>query len=250
MHGVNGPHHHRGDRLVISGDYQYRALTEGHPIQRYWHASKLKLVDRLLRPSSADRVLDVGCGSGVVADHIASSGAQVIGVDANPAAVAFAADRFARSNLEFVNGYVDELAYPDGAFTKIVFMEVLEHLPASDAVSALDTFRRLLAPGGRLLVTTPNYSGVWPALEAVLDLTGLAAHMDTDQHVSRYNHSTLAEVAGGAGLRPLRIGTFCTVAPFIAPFNRGLADRFFELEIRGNLPFGNVLYALVVPRRP
>ena len=243
MHGVNG--HHRGDRISISGDYQYRALTEGHPVQRYWHASKLKLVDSLLRPSSADRVLDVGCGSGVVADHIATCGAKVIGIDANTAAIAFAADRFARPNLEFVSGYIDELSYPDGAFTKIVFMEVLEHISAADAIPAIETFRRLLAPGGRLLITTPNYSGVWPAIEALLDLTGLAAHMDTDQHVSRYDHSMLLDVAQGAGLRPLRIGTFCTVAPFVAPFHRGLADRFFELELRGNLPFGNVLYALV-----
>lgn len=248
-HAGSAPHDadhpaRRGDRIAIPGDYQYRALTEGHPVQRYWHAAKLKLVDRLLRPSSADTVLDVGCGSGVVADHIASTGARVIGLDANPAAIEFASSQFVRPNLEFLTGFAHELPYEDGSFTKVVFMEVLEHIARSDAIAVMGTLRRLLSGRGRILVTTPNYAGVWPALEALLDRTGRAAHMADDQHVSRYDRSMLDGALRSAGLRTLRIGTFSTVAPFVAPFHRGLADRFFEMELRGNLPFGNVLYAL------
>lgn len=238
------PVQRRGDRIAIPGDYQYRALTEGHPVQRYWHASKLKLVDRVLRPSARDRVLDVGCGSGVVADHIASTGATVIGLDPNAAAIEFARHRFVRPNLEFVTGFADDLSYPDGAFTKIAFMEVLEHVRGSETKSVMRTLRRLLSPGGRLLVTTPNYAGLWPALEAFLDRTGLAAHMAEDQHVSRYDRSALCGLVEAGGLRLMRVGTFCTVAPFVAAFHRGLADRFLELELRRSLPFGSVLYAL------
>ena len=234
--------------MDIHGDYQYRALTQGHPVQRYWHASKLALVDRILKPVRTDKVIDVGCGSGVVADHIASTGAEVVGVDANRSAITFATQHFARTNLEFRVGTAGDLRFDDGAFTKIVFMEVLEHLSVAEAEPVMTILRRLAAPGGRLLVTTPNYSGVWPALEAVVDRTGRAAHMAHDQHVSRYNRSQLERLLESASFRPIRIGTFCTVAPFLAPFSRPLANRFLELELRGYLPFGSILYGLAAAR--
>ena len=242
-------HHRRGgDAIEIGGDYQYRALREGHAVQRYWHASKLALVDRFLRPSRSDKVIDVGCGSGVVADHIASKGAEVVGVDANPAAIAFATQRYGRPRVAFRLGTADELSFPNGAFTKVVFMEVLEHLGAAEARPVMSTLRRLLPPEGLLLVTTPNYAGIWPVVEALVDRTGRAAHMAHDQHVSRYDRLQLQRLLDGAGFTPLRIGTYCTIAPFLAPFSKSVADRYRELELRGNLPFGNVLYGLAAAR--
>ena len=243
------PHHRRGgDDIEIRGDYQYRALTHGHPVQRYWHASKLLLVDRFLRPSPSDKVIDVGCGSGVVADHIASKGAEVVGVDTNPSAIAFATQRFGRPSVEFRLGTAEDLPFPNGAFTKVVFMEVLEHLSADEARPMMSTLRRLLAPRGLLLVTTPNYGGIWPFVEALVDRTGRAAHMAHDQHVSRYDRSHLQRLLEGADFTPLRIGTYCTIAPFLAPFSRPVADRYLDLELRGHLPFGNVLYGLAAAR--
>jgi len=244
----HGEHRREGDGIAIDGGYQYRALTEGRPVQRYWHAAKLRLVDALLGDVSPVTALDLGCGSGVVANHLAAKGIQTTGLDANPAAVAFARRTFDRPNLAFREGLVDELDLAPASIDLIVIMEVLEHLHASQVLPLLRSARSLLAPGGRLLLTTPNYAGTWPVLEWMLDHTSLVPHMHEDQHVSRWTRRTLGSALAGAGFRTERIGTYCTVAPFISPLGRHVADRAFDLELRFDLRFGNLLYALATPR--
>lgn len=55
-----------GDTIAIDGGYQYRALTEGYRVQRFWHYSKTLAIQEFLPPQSTDRIIDVGCGSGVI----------------------------------------------------------------------------------------------------------------------------------------------------------------------------------------
>ena len=80
-----------GDTVAIAGDYQYRALTEG---PRPAVLARYEAVARpaLPVPGPDDRVLDVGCGSGVVAAALADTPVrECVAVDGNPAAIAFAA---------------------------------------------------------------------------------------------------------------------------------------------------------------
>ena len=79
-----------GDTVQIARDYQHRARTSGFVVQRFWHAEKERVIRKFSAPRSGDRVLDVGCGSGVVANALAGMGAIVTGVDGNPDAIAFA----------------------------------------------------------------------------------------------------------------------------------------------------------------
>jgi glycosyltransferase involved in cell wall biosynthesis/2-polyprenyl-3-methyl-5-hydroxy-6-metoxy-1,4-benzoquinol methylase len=104
------------------------------------------------------RVLDLGCSQGLLPILLARAGHAVVGVDVDPTSIAFARQRLAEEPAE-VQGRV-ELVLADGAtwepatrFDTVVLGEVLEHLhePAAMVASA----RRLIADGGRLLVTVP-----------------------------------------------------------------------------------------------
>src|SRR3954462_2870362 len=97
-----------GDPISIPGDYQLRAARSANPVQRFWHATKKIVVDRILPATAGEFVLEAGCGSGWVADYLASSGAEVMGIDANPEATGFASREFARPNLRLVRGLVDD----------------------------------------------------------------------------------------------------------------------------------------------
>ena len=108
-----------GDTVAVDGNYQYRALHEGNAIQRYWHENKQRTIARLLAPVPGDLCLDVGCGSGVVSDYLASGGAEVIGIDGNREAIAFARETFDRPNLTFREGLVDEDFHVDRPVDKI-----------------------------------------------------------------------------------------------------------------------------------
>jgi 2-polyprenyl-3-methyl-5-hydroxy-6-metoxy-1,4-benzoquinol methylase len=232
-----------GDALAIPGDYQHRALTDGPRVQRAWHRTKLGLLDWFFLPVPGERVLDVGCGAGVFADRLAAAGCEVVGVDANAAAVAYARRTFARPGLRFQLGLLDELDLPAGAFDAATCLEVVEHVHPPQVAALLADLRRLVRPGGRVLVTTPNYRGTWPAIEWLADRAATTAHMDGAQHVNRYHRARLVRALEEAGFAVERVRAFSTFAPFVAALSSRAAAWAERVERAVDLPFGNLLAA-------
>lgn len=232
----------------IPGDYQHRALVGGQPVQRYWHLAKQRLIGERFPLSESDDVLDIGCGSGVVADLMASTARTVVGFDGSRDAIAFARATFTRDNLRFEQSLFDNLELEAQSFSAAVCMEVFEHLDTHAVAQLLARTADALVDGGRLLVTTPNYRGIWPVLEWLADRSGKVAHLDGDQHITQFDAARLRRVLTDAGFEVLEQGTFCTVAPFASPLSTSLADRILKFEMSANLRFGALLYA--VARRP
>lgn len=229
-----------GDTIQISGSYQHRAVTEGFVVQRFWHREKERIILAFSRPEPGERTLDVGCGSGVVSDFLASLGARVTGVDVNAEAIDFAQGQFHRPNLDFRRALVEDLPYEDGSIDRIYCLEVIEHLYEPQVRNLLAKFERLMRPGGVLMLTTPNYRGFWPALELAMDRLGLAPPMAEHQHVTKFHRAKLRELLS-PGWSIQRLSTFCTVAPFLSAVSWQLAERCAAVEDRIDFPFGNLL---------
>jgi SAM-dependent methyltransferase len=106
--------------------------------------------------ASGRRVLDAACGEGYGSALLARGGAQVLGLDVDAAAVAHARERYRDvPGLRFDAADATALdALPDASFDLIVSFETLEHV--HEQARMLDGFARLLAPGGVLLVSTPD----------------------------------------------------------------------------------------------
>lgn len=232
-----------GDAAAIPGDYQHRALTRGPAIQRHWHRSKLELLDWFWTPSPGSRVLDIGSGAGVFADRMATLGAEVVGVDANSEAVTYAQQTFGRSGLRFVQGYLDELDLPQASFDAATCLEVIEHVYLDQVRHLLLGLRRLLRPGGLVLITTPNYRGLWPIVEWLADHFSSVAKMDRYQHVTHFHRRMLRQLLDEVGFRVEAIQTYGTFAPFLAVLSARMASRLDRWERRVDLPFGNILVA-------
>ena len=228
-----------GDEVAVSGDYQHRALHEGWAAQRFWHRGKLDEVERLLDPRSGDVIVDVGCGSGVLAARLAAhAGTRVVGIDANAAALAFARGRYAAANLEFRQGIADELELAALGANTIAFIEVIEHIYPDQARATLRRFHQALPPGGRLVVSTPNSRSLWPAIEWTLDRLALVPHLADDQHVASYTPASLAALGEEVGFRAREVRTVHVLAPWLAPLSWRMAERMHALEQRRALPFG------------
>jgi SAM-dependent methyltransferase len=102
----------------------------------------------------ADRSLDLGSGSGEFTAVLAGAGAEVVGVEVAEAALARARSR--HPELEFRLAPIDgPLPFDDGAFDLVWCSEVIEHV--ADTARWLSEVRRVLARGGRLLLTTPSH---------------------------------------------------------------------------------------------
>jgi len=131
-----------GER-VVPGQVD-RNLWNEH-LARYAFAARL---------SRARRVLDLGCGTGYGSDELASLAHSVIAVDIAPGALLQARSRYERRNLDFSAADGAQLPFRDGSFDLVVAFEVIEHL--KDWQGLLFEARRVLAPGGQLIVSTPN----------------------------------------------------------------------------------------------
>ena len=238
-----------GDTVRIPGGYQHEALTRGNRVQRFWHRAKQLAIRRYLPPEPGDRVIDVGCGSGVVSAYLGEFGAEVLGVDGNRDAVRYATEHFASENVRFVLGHVDETFAAAGSADKVYCLEVIEHIYREQAEAMLRGFHRLLRPGGRVFLTTPNYRSLWPLIERLMDLAGVAPRLVADQHVAQYNARSLAALAGRCGFAVERVATNCLAAPWLAVFGRRLAERVDALEARLPLPAGSILVC-VLHREP
>ena len=167
-------------------DYDERAYNSLMPLQRYWQRERFARLTRLLPPRG--RSLDVGCGSG----RVILAWPGVVGVDVNPCVLRYL--RHEERRVVQANG--EQLPFADGSFDQVYCCEVAEHLPPTSRWWA--ELARVLAPGGKLLVTTPDYGHAWwPALERVQEWwmrpTGHA-------HLTRFTRDSLAAALRAAGL--------------------------------------------------
>jgi len=111
-------------------------------------------------PLEGKTALDVGCGAGLLCEPLARLGAEVTGIDASPEVIAVAQEHAAAMGLEidYRAGDVQEL---EDQFDLVTCMEVIEHV--ADPAAFLKALARRLAPGGLLVLSTPNATG-WSKL--------------------------------------------------------------------------------------
>ena len=127
----------------------FRPLHLLNPVRAQFIAARTSLAGR--------RVLDVGCGGGLLSESLARAGAQVTGIDLAPGMVEVARLHAAEGGLaiDYRVASAEELAQAGpGHFDVVTCMEMLEHVPDPAAMTA--TLARLLAPGGALFVSTLN----------------------------------------------------------------------------------------------
>ncbi|MFM7027883.1 MAG: bifunctional 2-polyprenyl-6-hydroxyphenol methylase/3-demethylubiquinol 3-O-methyltransferase UbiG [Chakrabartia sp.] len=117
-------------------------------IDRHWGSDP-----RDFRPLSGKSALDVGCGAGLLCEPLARLGASVSGVDAAPENIAAASDHAAGSGLSIAY-HAAEIATLPGQFDLVTSMEVIEHV--TDVEAFLAALVAHLAPGGLLILSTPN----------------------------------------------------------------------------------------------
>ena len=134
------------------------------------------------------RVLDVGCGRGVLLGALADRGLEVHGVERS-AEAAHGADPRAEIRI---GTRLDQVDYAAGYFDEIIIWHVLEHL--DDPCAFFREAQRLLVPGGRLIVAVPNFA----SLQA--RWSGSAwFHLDLPRHLYHYPLSALCRLLDNHG---------------------------------------------------
>ncbi len=136
-------------RLEFTGERIVPGQVE--PDLFHEHMARYAFARRLARHK---RVLDAACGTGYGSAALAEAASFVAGLDISPEAVEAAARAYARPNLAFLVARAEQIPFRDASFDLVVAFELIEHL--HDWRALLGEARRLLAPGGQFIVSTPN----------------------------------------------------------------------------------------------
>ena len=172
------------------------------------------------------RVLDAGCGGGLVARELAAAGAEVVGVDRSMGSLGVAR-RATNGSFHPAQGRLERLPFADASFDAVVAADVLEHLP--DLPAAVAELARVLAPGGSFLFDTVNRTP-WSWFTAVFGLEQVLRMVPRGTHDWRLfiRPDELDRLLTGAGLAKVEV---TGLAPRIGPgvVARGLLTRRIDV---------------------
>jgi len=168
----------------------------------WWYTGRRKILTSFVEDicrrvtDRRPRILDVGCGTGANLLMLSQYG-DAEGVDISEDALAFCRER----GLEKVKlGAGEELPYDDGTFDLVTALDVVEHM--DDDLAGLREMRRVLRPGGRVLLFVPTFMFLWGVQD------------DVSNHRRRYRLPELQRVLEQAGFEIERM-TYANITFFL-----------------------------------
>lgn len=223
-------------------------------MQRFWHRGKLTMIDQLIRPhlKAGSRLLEVGCGAGNLLLQATVTGSFPVALDLSMQALTFVRSRLedacssqdAPDDFACTQAIGECLPLKAETFDCVLMSEVIEHL-AEPQISVREA-ARVLRPGGRLLITTPNYRSFWPAMEWAVDRLNMAPKMAGEQHISRFYPASLKRLLVESGLAVEYAGSMYNLSPFLSLISPEMAKRQLERELNKRSAWGMILVAVAV----
>jgi 2-polyprenyl-3-methyl-5-hydroxy-6-metoxy-1,4-benzoquinol methylase len=214
------------------------------------------------KAQSQAKILDVGCGNGVISRHLGKLGFNVLGIDVSEQTIDRARTLNTMPNVQFEVISAEQLVAQGDTFDAIICSEVLEHL--QDPASLLKVLYKSLKPDGLLIVTVPNGSGprelfvtrpvlkmresnnwAWKAVVKVktaLGYTGTTVQSAADNldHVQFFKKSDLEVLSSENNFRIVRFGKanfIEDVFPFSFVAKKIRSLQWLDCKIADALPY-------------
>lgn len=146
------------------------------------------LLERAIGGEAHPRLMDVGCGTGVTLEEFGRHG-WICGLDLSSRALAYTKKR--DPHMPVVQADLASLPIASGSLDVVLAFDVIEHL--EDDVAAAGEIRRVLKPGGILILNVPAFRSLWSEKDTA------------NHHLRRYTRKTLRPVVEGGGLQVERM---------------------------------------------
>ncbi len=177
---------------ILSADYDDRAYDSIIYPQRYWQRQRFQHIVGLT--TGQGPTLDVGCGSSRIIQALPTGS---IVLDILVRKLRYVHHKFDKPVL-LGSGF--DIPFGDGSFPCVLCSQVIEHVPKTSPI--LDELCRVLAPGGRLVLGTPDYANwEWRVTEAIYGKVLPSAY--ADEHISHYTKQELIDLFAARGYKLL-----------------------------------------------
>jgi len=174
---------------------------------------------------SGGQLLDVGCGTGgFLRELCCDDNWQGMGVDINESALSVAR----RQGVKVLCGQLRDVRFPNAYFDVVTMWDVIEHIP--DPIGTLAEIRRILKPGGRFLLSTPNSKG-WQARFWVSHWAG----WDVPRHLQVFSPQTLHRLLEETGFELVRRLFFPMERFFVVESIRRWSQSFTSRYVRASV---------------
>ena len=207
---------------------RYRSLYDAQtPVGYSFSVRRRRVLDLFDAPGG--KVLDVGCGPGVMVEALTAQGCSFWGVDPSVRMVEEARSAFSGlPSAHFDIGFAEHLEFDDDSFDAVICMGVLERV--ADDITALREMARVLRPDGTLLLTVPNRASpaLWWRDEVFYRIVALVrpvyrlfARRPVGEAVRghrRYDRRSVAVALAGAGCEVTDVD-YCVYSIFLAPLD-------------------------------
>ncbi|UCF97621.1 MAG: class I SAM-dependent methyltransferase [Spirochaetaceae bacterium] len=202
--------------------------------KNFFHLMKLGLQDIRLFERTAElrqerRFLDVGCATGMLLQYLLDRGWSVNGVELCRESAEYG---MRTRNIDIFVGTLEEARFPESHFSVIHFSHLIEHVP--DPKAFFSEVRRILVPGGYLVVVTPNIDGLQARLFREKWRSAIA------DHLTLFSKKTLHKMLVATGFQIIKTVTWGGLAVGSAPMIiKRPVDRLAK-----RLGFGDVVLML------
>jgi len=198
-HGTNSPDYLPAaghDALLPAYDLISRLLGAAR-----MHRRLAELADLGPKQGTAQRVLEIGCGTGNLTTLVKrrQPGAEVVGLDPDPRALAMATRKAAGLGVRFDQGYSQALPYPDDSFDRVLSSLMFHHLDPEEQRGTLAEVRRVLRPGGALYLVDFGAAPGGPGLLRRLRPHRIAGNDIAGNDIAGKDADTLTRLMAEAG---------------------------------------------------
>jgi len=154
----------------------------------------IKAVELSGKDFKGRNVLDIGCGRGELCSHLAKLGAKCVGIDYSAAAVKIAKKAFKGKGIDFLRMDCTKLAFPDESFDAVFMMDIVEHLTPKQLGLAVEEARRIIQPGGQLIIHTMPNAFLAKPFYLLCKVTGTKRGVNETVHINEQTTFSLKQL--------------------------------------------------------
>jgi 2-polyprenyl-3-methyl-5-hydroxy-6-metoxy-1,4-benzoquinol methylase len=178
-------------------DFDYSNIPAGYyddiarkrkGMRSFWHWHKFQRIIDML-DQTGGKILDIGCFGGTFLGMIPEEVMrEQVGIDILEEQISYASKTYGTGFRKFllVKDFDNKNFLPSGYFDVVCLIEVIEHLTTAQIMGILDFAHNKLRAGGQLIITTPNYTSLWPLLEIFLNKISDVNY--EEQHITRFGY--------------------------------------------------------------